>query len=336
MSLSDDHSQEDFIPFNIGECKQFDGEIVQNQDTPDLEQFAVLFSPSDEGTQDSEPFMPLHGKEKKKPSADPFASLFGRDKENQDALGSPSHDVPESSGQEPERDAPELSEQDHGAQGFVEEQSMEQGFQKGFEEGHAQGLEQGYTEGLEKGQQEGLARGEEEGFQKGMEKGEQQGFDAGREQGAEAARSEARQELQDSLDTLKKALEEVNFLAEHIVDRYEQQLIRLVLKIAEKVVSVTLDADDQVVRRTVIDALKTLVNPEEIVLSISPDDYACIEMVKEEFFEEVSSLETVSVQSDALINRGGCKIETRTGTISVDPEDKMQAIQEALLGFFNS
>ncbi len=100
--------------------------------------------------------------------------------------------------------------------------------------------------------------------------------------------------------------------------------------------SVTLDADDQVVRRTVIDALKTLVNPEEIVLSISPDDYACIEMVKEEFFEEVSSLETVSVQSDALINRGGCKIETRTGTISVDPEDKMQAIQEALLGFFNS
>ncbi len=195
MSLSDDHSQEDFIPFNIGECKQFDGEIVQNQDGADLGQFTVLFSPSDAGTRDSEPFIPLHGKEEKKHSGEPFALLFGRDKENQDALGSPSHDVPESSGQEPEGEAPELSEQDHGSQGSMEEQSMEQGFQKGFEEGHAQGLDQGYAEGLEKGQQEGLARGEEEGFQKGMEKGEQQGFDAGREQGAEAARSEARKRL---------------------------------------------------------------------------------------------------------------------------------------------
>ncbi len=340
MSSSDDHSQDDFIPFNIGECKRFDDEVVQNQDGLDLDQFKVLFSPSDIEDQAPEPFTSLHGDGEKQQDAEPFTLLFtkGGKEEPISKSSNQSGEEAQASGQtlEDEQESLPEEEQEPEPQESLEEQAIEQGYQEGFEKGHTEGFDQGHREGLEKGEQEGLVKGEEEGFQKGLEKGEQEGFDAGKEQGAEAAQAEARQEIQDSLDTLKQALDEVNSLAEHIVDRYEQQLIRLVLKIAEKVVSVSLDADDQLIRRTVLDALKTLVNPEEIVLSISPDDYAYIEMIKDEFFEEVSSLESISVQSDALINRGGCKIETRTGTVSVDPEAKMKAIQEALMAFHNN
>ncbi len=340
MSSSDDHSQEDFIPFNIGECKRFDDEVVQKQDGLDLDQFKVLLSSANEENQEPEPFTSLHGSGEKQEEArepEPFTLLFDRGGQKDDVRPSRGQagDEPGDPGQEVEDEQALLPEEDLEPEISPEEQAIEQGYQAGFEKGHAEGFEKGHEQGLEKGEQEGLARGEEQGFQQGMEKGEQEGFEQGKQQGIESAQADARQEIQDSLDTLKQALEEVNSLAEHIVDRYEQKLIRLVLKIAEKVVSVALDADDQVVKRTVLDALKTLVNPEEIVLSISPEDYAYIEMIKDEFFEEVSSLETISVQSDALINRGGCKIETRTGTVSVDPEAKMQAIQDALLTLLN-
>ena len=92
----------------------------------------------------------------------------------------------------------------------------------------------------------------------------------------------------------------------------------------------SLAMDDQIVRHTILDALKSLVAPEEIILNVSSEDYEYIEMIKDDFFEAISSLKRVAVTADPLINRGGCKIETATASISTNPESKLLAIYDAI------
>ena len=72
--------------------------------------------------------------------------------------------------------------------------------------------------------------------------------------------------------------------------------------------------------------LKTPVPAEEVVLSVSQDDYEYIEMIKDEFFETVDSLTSVLVRSDPSLKRGNCKIETITASISSDVESRLEAI----------
>jgi len=75
--------------------------------------------------------------------------------------------------------------------------------------------------------------------------------------------------------------------------------------------------------------LKTPVPAEEVVLSVSQDDYEYIEMTKDEFFETVDSLTSISVRSDPSLKRGNCKIETITASISSNVESRLEAIFEA-------
>ncbi len=69
-------------------------------------------------------------------------------------------------------------------------------------------------------------------------------------------------------------------------------------------------------------SLNTLVQAGEVVLSVSQDDYEYIAMIKDEFFETVDSLTSVSVRPDPSIKRGRCKIETITALISSDVESR--------------
>ena len=115
-----------------------------------------------------------------------------------------------------------------------------------------------------------------------------------------------------------------------LVEKYEKKIISLIQQIAEKAVMAQVAIDDEIVRNMILDALKALVQPEEVILSVSLDDYEYIEMIKDEFFDQIDSLESVSVRSDPSIARGGCKIETITASVSADPESRLEAIFEAI------
>jgi len=53
-------------------------------------------------------------------------------------------------------------------------------------------------------------------------------------------------------------------------------------------------------------------------------------MIKDEFFEQIDSLNSISVRSDPSIKRGGCRIDTNTASVSTDPESRLDAIFNAM------
>ena len=207
-----------------------------------------------------------------------------------------------------------------------EEKGYKAGFEKGLEEGLAKGETQGYEKGFQRGEAEGFQKGEAAGEIKGHEKGYKDGYEKGEVKGEE----DARQNSLGILNALEESLAMADRTVDLLVDKYEARIISLIQQIAERAVMARLKIDDGVVRRLILEALKTLVNPEEVVLSISEEDYEYVEMIKEEFFDEIGSLKSISVKSDPSVKRGGCRIDTGTASISSDPEARLKAIFEAI------
>jgi len=167
----------------------------------------------------------------------------------------------------------------------------------GFDEGFQQGSTQGYEEGFEQGRAEGFAQGKE--------LGEKQGYD----EGFETGKKEAEQRCDSSAAEIIGSLETVLLKAENtwqeLVRQYENEILSLICKIAEKVVFATIELDKDVVRKTVLQALETLPEPVEITLNVAAEDYDYIEMIKEDFFEKINTLTSVSVISSSAVSRGG-------------------------------
>lgn len=321
MSLSD-IEKEEFLPIDIASLDAFDDELSHKTDAvkPDFERFKMLFDPSELKEEGPISFETLYSFDKnvKKASFEPLIEGTGKDR------GQPRGDV-----------SLEIPDPDGGVQGEVpeisiEEQAFEQGYAKGFDQGLARGEEKGIAEGFEKGHEKGEAEGFKKGEPHGFTKGESDGFDKGFLEGRRKAEAEIQKETSEILDPLKEALDTAGQLLEDLVEKYEDQILSLIFKISEKAVLAGLETDDEIVRHTILDALKSLVAPEEIILNVSSEDYEYIEMVKDDFFEAVGSLKRVAVKSDPLIKRGGCKIETATASISTDPESKLLAIQNAI------
>jgi flagellar assembly protein FliH len=132
------------------------------------------------------------------------------------------------------------------------------------------------------------------------------------------------------LDPFRQALGTADRMLEEMLARYETQLVELVCQIAGKVVMAKLDADDTLIKNTILDALSQLAFPEQINLSVAEEDYEYVEMIKETFFESVRSLTNITVNTDAMIPKGGCRIESAGATITTDPESKLKAVYDAI------
>lgn len=319
-SLADDG----FKAIDVGALDSFDNEVsLKRPDTPpDFDRFKLLFDPlevqKEEGGFEAlyrvtkqlkeELFEPLIQ------GADVDADKAGTKKDLSGPLaeeGVQNTDAPEQ-GPTPEE------------QGFAK--GYEQGLAKGLEKGRADGHAKGYAEGLEKGRAKGFKQGETDGLAKGTA----DGFEKGLEQGRDAGKQEIVQEMAQVLEPFRQALETADQMLESMLARYEIQLVELVCQIAGKVVMAKLDSDDAVIKDTILDALSQLASPEEITLSVAEEDYEYVEMIKETFFESVRSLAHITVNTDAMIPKGGCRIESAGATIVTDPESKLKAVYDAI------
>ncbi|MCM2284526.1 MAG: FliH/SctL family protein [Desulfobacula sp.] len=318
MSLSNE--EEGFKPMDLNSLEIFNKEIMNKNEAtePDLSRFKLLFEPP--AFEEVEPYAfeaVYHETRKReeivfKPLIEPRKiKEKSPDKEN-DALVSDTGASMDQASQEPEE--------------TPEEKGYRDGFEKGFEEGMAKGKPEGYENGFQKGEAGGFQKGEAAGAIEGQKKGFEEGYKEGEAKGEK----DVRQKAAGMLDTLKESLTMADQTIDLLVDKYEARIISLIQQIAKKAVMAHIQINDAIVKQMILESLKALVNPEEIILSISEEDYEYIEMIKDEFFDEVESLKSISVKSDPSVNKGGCRIETRTASISSDPESRLEAIFQAI------
>ncbi len=181
------------------------------------------------------------------------------------------------------------------------------------------------------GYHSGFEQGKEDGLLQGLEEGRKQGHDEGYKTGTEEARKQMDKTAATIISSLEKILNAMEIAWSDLVNRYEHDMLALICSIAERVVLAKVDLDDDLVKRTVLETLKTLPEPTQITLNIAPEDYDYIEMIKEDFFEEIKTLSSIAVISNSSITRGGCKIETTTATAKTDIESRLKAVYDSIL-----
>ncbi len=318
MSLSDNDTEQ-FQQFDVTQIETIDSETANRNDQakPDFGRFKMLFEKPAFDEEEPGVFEALVlGEKKEEDSA--FKPMIQRDDASSETPEGESSSEDSTSFHEPEESEEPKETPD--------EKGYREGFENGYAEGLTQGQEQGFKEGHEKGEEAGRQEGEKQGFEKGEELGRQEGLKTGEEQ----AEKETREKAVEIIGSLEEALKTSENTLPLLVEKYEGRIIGLIRQISEKAVLATLEIDEEVVKSMILDAMKTLVTPEQVVLSVSEIDYDYIEMVKDDFFKEIDTLEQVTVRSDPGIERGGCKIETSTAAIETDPIQRLDAIFEAI------
>lgn len=163
--------------------------------------------------------------------------------------------------------------------------------------------------------EERLATIEREAFAKGYQQGERAGLEAG------SARTEA------MLRQLTQTIEELAHLRKAMIRQTEEQMVRLALAMARRVVrrEIALDKDFALAMARV--ALDRLGERTSTTIHLHPDDYAVAAGRKVEDWAGAH----VSVVSDPAVTRGGCVVDSDLGMVDGTIEAQFDEIARAVL-----
>lgn len=161
-----------------------------------------------------------------------------------------------------------------------------------------------------------LAAIERDAFAKGFAQGERAGNEAA------AKRGEA------MLRRLTQTLEELTALRAEMIRQTEQQMVRLALAIARRVLhrEVSLDRDLLIAMARV--ALDRLGESAQVTVRLHPEDYESTANARAAAWTGAQ----VRVSPDARVPRGGCRIESDFGALDAGVDAQLQEIAHALLG----
>ena len=162
-----------------------------------------------------------------------------------------------------------------------------------------------------------LSRIEMEAYEKGFEQGQKDGLIMGQKRLDEAAKR---------LDALIRSLSE---LKSKILKESEEEIVKLAIEIARKIVRRELQTDPEAVLRTIRQAISHVNDRSTVRILLNPDDMEKVKEVLPELRAE-KKIDRVELIENTRVERGGCIIETGFGMINATIEDQLALISEEL------
>ena len=153
----------------------------------------------------------------------------------------------------------------------------------------------------------------------------QQGYSEGYQEGRAQADEEGAKivnEATDSLDKMAGALRQA-------VSQNEENLLKLAIGIAEKILHDEIAMRPDTVLSTLDEALMKVSDLEEVIVKVNPEDLPTVQAQEEAFRDRLKSVRKVEFTSSPKIQRGGVLIETGSGTVDAQIKTQLSVLQEA-------
>jgi len=160
---------------------------------------------------------------------------------------------------------------------------------------------------------------EKEAYEKGFSEGQKAGSEVGEKMG-EAL-----------LKQYSASLDALNGLRKELFETSEREVIRLSLEIARKIIKREVAIDEELILALVRVALERVADQALITVRVNPKDHSAIERHRAATAGIGGLSESIRLVEDPLIARGGCVIETESGTIDARIEEQLREIEK---GFF--
>jgi flagellar assembly protein FliH len=157
--------------------------------------------------------------------------------------------------------------------------------------------------------------------QRGMEV--EQARQNGLEQGLRQGRQEAAAEMESALDRLAQTIQEVAQVKRKVRSEAENELVKLSLAIARRILHRELTADPQALRGVVYAALQRLQNREITRIRVFP---AAVPAVRAAL-ERNGGMAAIEIVADGLLPAGGLLFETALGELDASVETQLQEIE---------
>jgi len=158
-----------------------------------------------------------------------------------------------------------------------------------------------------------------------------------REQGLAAAMSEfdalveqaATLKFEAWLPTLQAAVVQIAASKTSWLAQWEASALRVAIAISERVLRREIERTPEVALTLVRETLE-LSTTGEAELHLNPQDIGCLGPQLESLLAELGRTATVSLVADGTITRGGCRLDTRLGSIDQQFEAQLARIEEEL------
>jgi flagellar assembly protein FliH len=158
---------------------------------------------------------------------------------------------------------------------------------------------------------------EEKAYAKGFARGEKAGIESGNEK------------IESVVNRINKGLSELRKIRQDIYLETEQEIVKLAMTIARKIVCNEITVNKNAVVNVVKEAVKKVDGSERVKVKLSIKDFQFIKNEKPAIIDKITNIENVDFEMDESISDGGCIIETESGDIDARIEKQFQAVEEA-------
>jgi flagellar biosynthesis/type III secretory pathway protein FliH len=175
-------------------------------------------------------------------------------------------------------------------------------------------------------------RGTEGSFRGGVEVARQQGYAEGENEGRRAARAEMEGEIAARVarerSLIGTTVEQFRGARERYFVDVEQEVVKLALAIAARVLHREAQIDPLLLAGVVRVAMEKMADRSGVVVRVSGEDVAAWEGA----FHAMEAQERPRVVADARLARGECVLETTMGTVELGVKVQLEEIEK---GFFD-
>lgn len=163
----------------------------------------------------------------------------------------------------------------------------------------------------------------------------QAGFEAGQAQGyAEghaAGLAEGQTQSQDEIVRFQAMLNHIADRWDHVFKSADMDVTQLAFAVAKNIVGSVVDAHDDLVLQSVRDCLAHVQDTTQLTIYVNPEDLALVRNNRTHWQEAYERIESLNIEADESIEKGGCLIETPSGDIDAQISSRLEKLQAAIL-----
>lgn len=152
-------------------------------------------------------------------------------------------------------------------------------------------------------------------------------FDAGLKEGKELAE----RGLVNVFRALRGSSEAIYNLREKILRESEDEIIKLIMLVARKVITQEISQDRSILAGVVQNAIAGLSAREEITVRISPDDYQLVTSGSDSLLKNELLNDRLLLKPDPSVASGSCLVDTDMGTIDASLDGQLDQLYRTLL-----
>jgi len=162
--------------------------------------------------------------------------------------------------------------------------------------------------------------------QRAREEGTQQAVDVA----TDRARADLGEQLQNALPAVQRLVDELKQCRQQWIGQWENNVVHLAAKIAARMMRREAVENPDITLGLIRESLELAAGSGEITLHLNPADHETLSPQLELLEAELEKLAPIQIVSDGKVTCGGCRVETKFGTIDQQIEAQVARIEEEL------